>query len=323
MELINKEIIERTKKFFLKHLGRFILYISIVWFEFTGAMLLFMLFLCFKFQYALLVLIAIMLVYRIRLPIEYNGALNIKWMRNNIWLRFVKNAENWETISMEKLDGSEMYMIVGYPHGMLPVSWLLFLSDLAKQNIFPRSLAADIIMRVPGCREIMLLLGGVNASWKSIKKACEQGKSLFVLPGSISEMKYNDNKLNKSEKSVCVIKRKGFIKAALQYGYTLVPVVGVGVTDLYSALLIPSEWFKKIFGIYPFVPFGEYEVCFPRTVPVHNIIGKHIQVEKNPLYTEDDVAELSGKFYNGLQEALDHYNCMYSDNYTLKIITDA
>ena len=310
---------EKNKNWALKHFGRFLLYVTIVWYEFTGAILLAMLFLYFKFHYALLAMLVIMLVYRIRLPIEYNGALSLKWMRNNKWLSCVRNAEPWETIFMEKLDTSEVYMIVCYPHGMLPISWLLFLFDLAKHNIIPRVMAADIIMRIPGCREITLLLGGVNASWKSIKKAREQGESLFVLPGSISEMKYNDKK---EKKSVFVIKRQGFIKASLQYGYTLVPVVGVGVTDLYSSLLIPSEWFKRIFGIYPFVPLGEYEVCFPRTVPVHNIIGRPIKVEMNSSYTDEDVAELSDKYYRGLQDALDHYNSVYSDDYKLKLISD-
>ena len=257
-----------------------------------------------------------MLIYRIRLPIEYNGALDFKCMRDNAWLRFIRSTEPWSTIFMEKLNPEEMYLIVGYPHGMLPISWLFFLTDLAKQKIYPRSLAADIIMRLPFSREITLLMGGVNASWKSIRKAGEQGHSLFVLPGSISEMKYN----NESDKCINVIKRKGFIKAALQYGFTLVPVVGVGVTDLYSSFLIPSEWFKKIFGIYPFVPLGEYEVCFPRTVPVHNVIGKPISVERNAVYTDQDVAELSDKYYKGLQEALEHFNSLHSDNYFIKLI---
>ena len=318
MHLSNKDNSSKSKRFLLRHFGRFILYASIVWYQFTGAAFLCMLFLCLQFHHAVLALIAIMLIYRIRLPIEYNGALSLRWMRNNVWLHFVKKAEPWETIFMEKLDTKEMYMFIGYPHGLLPVSWLMFLFDLANQNLFPRTLAADIIMRIPGCREITLLLGGVNASWKSIKYACKHGESLFILPGSISEMKYND----KTDKCVYIIKRQGFVKASLQYGYTLVPVVGVGVTDLYSALMIPSEWFKRIFGIYPFVQLGEYEVCFPRTVPVHNVIGKQIRVEMNPAYTEEDVAELSDRFYNGLQEALDYYNCMYSDNYTLKIITE-
>ncbi|KAI6650206.1 2-acylglycerol O-acyltransferase 1-like isoform X2 [Oopsacas minuta] len=318
--LPNKHKDKKAEEWALIHFGRFLLYVTIVWYEFTGAILLTTLFIYFKFHYALLALIAILLLYRIRLPFEYNGALYLKWMRKNSWLRLVNNAEPWETIFMEKLDATEMYMIVGYPHGMLPISWLLFLFDLAKHNIFPRAFVADIVMRIPGCREITLLLGGVNASWKSIKKACEQGQSMFVLPGSITEMKYNDKK---ADKHIYVIKRKGFLKASLQYGYTIVPVVGVGVTDLYSALIIPSEWFKRLFGIYPFVPFGEYEVCFPRTVPIHNIIGKPIKVEKNVLYTEDDVTKLSDKYYSGLQDALDHYNALYSDDYELKIVTES
>ena len=316
--LSKKKNKNETKKWFMNNLGKLLLYVIIVWYVFSGGIALAMLYVYLKFLYAFLAMVAIMLFYRIRFPIEYNGALNINWMRNSRILRFAKSAEPWETIFMEKLDENEKYMIVGYPHGMLPVPWLFFLCDLAKHNIFPRSLAADIIMRIPGCREITLLMGGVNASWKSIRIASEQKKSLFVLPGSISEMKYNDKK----ENSVYVIKRKGFIKAALQYGYTLVPVVGVGVTDLYSALLIPSEWFKKVFGIYPFLPFGKYEVCYPRTAPVHNIIGKPIKVEMNASYTEEDVAELSDKYYGGLQEALDHYNAKHSESYTLNFVTE-
>ena len=163
-----------------------------------------------------------------------------------------------------------------------------------------------------------MLFGAVNASWKSTRIASEQKKSLFVLPGSAREIKYN----NYTDKNIYVIKRKGFIKAALQYGYTLVPVVGVGVTNQYYALLIPCEWFKKIFGIYPFLPLGKYEVCYPRTAPVHNIIGKPIKVEMNACYTEEDVVELSDKFYRGLQEALDHYNNKHSESYTLKFVTE-
>ena len=313
-----KENMNENKQWFLNNLGRFVLYIIIVWYVFSGGIVLALLYVYLKFLYAFLAMVAIMLLYRIRLPIEYNGALNIKCMRNNRLIRFAKSTEPWETVFMEKLDEKEKYLIVGYPHGMLPVTWLYFLSDLARHNINPRTLVADIIMRIPCCREITMLVGGVNATWKSIRIASEQNKSLFVLPGSISEMKYNDKK----EKSVFVIKRKGFIKAALQYGYTLVPVVGVGVTDLYSALLIPSEWFKKVFGIYPFLPFGKYEFCYPRSAPVHNIIGRPIKVEMNTCYTEEHVAELSDRFYEGLQGALNHYNSVHSESYCLKFVTD-
>ena len=317
----NKTKLEVGKQWFLSIIRRSLLYFIVVSYMFSAFIVLLMPYVYFKFHYAFLVMAAILLIYRIRIPIEYNGALTIDWTRSNKFLRFAKSAEPWETSFMEKLnDKNEMYFFVGYPHGTLPTAWIFFLSDLAKDNLFPRSLAADIIMRIPCCRELALIFGAVNASWKSIKIASEQKKSLFVLPGSGREMKYNN--YTSTDKTVYVIKRKGFIKAALQYGYTLVPVVGVGVTDLYSALLIPSEWFKKVFGIYPFLPFGKYEVCYPRTAPVHNIIGKPIKVEMNASYTEEDVAELSDKYYGGLQEALDHYNTKHSESYTLNFVTE-
>ena len=309
---------ENRKKQSLNIIHIFLLNAIIMCYMFSGSLVLFLPFVYLKFHYAVLAMIVILLAYRIRIPIEYNGALSINWMRSNKLLCIAKSAQPWETSFMERLDKNEMLMFVGYPHGLLPTSWIFFMSDLAKHNLFPRALGGDIIMRIPCLRELALLFGTVNASWKSTKIASEQKKSLFLLPGSAREMKYN----NSRDKSVYIIKRTGFIKAALQYGYTLVPVVGVGVTDLYSALLIPSEWCNKVFRVYPFLPFGKYGFCYPRSAPVHNIIGRPIKVEMNTCYTEEDVAELSDRFYEGLQGALNHYNSVHSESYCLKCVTD-
>ena len=125
------------KQLFLIIICRFLMYAIIAWYIFSASIVLFMPFVFLKFQYAVLAIITILLAYQIRFPFEYNGALSINWMRNNQLLRVAKSAEPWKTSFMEILDKNGLFMFVGYPHGTLPTSWIFFLSDLAKQNVFP------------------------------------------------------------------------------------------------------------------------------------------------------------------------------------------
>ena len=205
-------------------------------------------------------------------------------------------------------------MFICCPHGMFPISWLFFLSNLANINLNPLALVADIVFRLPYMREFTLLIGGINASWKSVKNASEKGRSLLIIPGSTREMKYS----RKSKDTIIVVKRTGFIKAAFEYGYSLIPVIGVGVDDLYQPYVFEWEWYKRLFGHYIFITMGEYELFYPKKTTVHHIVGEPITVVQDLKPSEEAISELSIKFYQGLEAALEIYNEKYKKSIKLE-----
>ena len=269
----------------------------------------------FKAQHAIFVMITIILFYRIRLPFEFNGAFEIKLLRKNRLIDFCQSLQPWYSVHTSHLDYSKnkKYMFVCSPHGMFPISWLFFIFQLANIGIYPLALMADVIFRLPYTREVSCLLGGVNASWKSVKIAAQNKRSLILIPGSTREMKYS----RKFKDTIILVRRTGFIKAALEYGYSLVPVLGVGVDELYRPYVFEWEWYKRMFGHYLFFALGKYEILYPKRTEIHNIIGRPIDVIQNENPSERDVQMLSDEFYQGLENALESYNVTNKKNIKL------
>ncbi|KAI6650702.1 Diacylglycerol o-acyltransferase [Oopsacas minuta] len=297
-------------------LGSCCIYIIILAYYLGSSVFILLPFALFDVRYAFLTTIAILLFYRIRFPFEYNGAFEIQFLRRNRFVDFIQKQQSWYNIHTSKLDINKKYMFIGCPHGMLPISWFFFVLHLASVGIYPRPLLGDIIFRLPYVREFSFIFGGANASWKSVKIAADNERSLIILAGSAEEMKYS----GKFKDKVIVVKRTGFIKAALQYGYSLVPVMGVGVDDLYHPYVLQWEWFKRMLGYYLFIAIGKFDIIYPRSTEVYNIIGKPIDVVVNTKPSKREIQDLSDLFYQKLENCLEYYNQTNNKNIKLEYI---
>ena len=151
---------------------------------------------------------------------------------------------------------------------------------------------ASVIFRLPITRTISLCSGALNACDSSINtvlQSLEQprhldsdtdsrheggeedgigGRSVVLIPGGISEMLLQSRARSRAG-IVPVIKRRGFIRAALRHGAPVVPCFGFGVNEMYE-LFLWRDWvqFREFTGMFPMLLWGHYSVPFPKPTPV-------------------------------------------------------
>ena len=138
--------------------------------------------------------------------------------------------------------GSDGVYLFGYhPHGIISVGcFTQFAFDgSGASKLFPglRFHCATLTFnfKVPFFRELLLALGIIEVSARSIKNALDSGPgaAVVIVPGGASESldasPGNDHVLT-------LRRRNGFFRIALQHGANLVPVFSFGENDLYGVV---------------------------------------------------------------------------------------
>ena len=136
-----------------------------------------------------------------------------------------------------KLPADRQYIFAVHPHGIhcWPLNCLCFPTspfDLKFPGLVGKKLtglAATVVFKIPVVRELFLSMGYIDAGRKYATNALDAGRSLFICTGG------EDEAMRSCQgEDILVLKRKGFIRLALSYGCALVPVFGIGVSDLYK-----------------------------------------------------------------------------------------
>ena len=211
------------------------------------------------------------------------------------------------------LDPNQQYIFAVHPHGIhcLP---LMMLSQ--KGSVFDRQypnlvgsqltgLCATVMFKLPLDRELFLCMGYIDASRSIASKALKEGRSLFVCTGGEEEAM-----LTEMGKDVVVLqKRKGFIRLALSHGASLVPVYGVGNSDLfttYQFLGRQRRWLQKTCAIALPIFHGRWLTPLPYKTPMKVVVGKPIPTPKPAVIgakPEDAlVEEYHAKYIEALKE---------------------
>jgi len=138
------------------------------------------------------------------------------------------------------LDPERQYVFGVHPHGIH--CWALnifafqgdaspFDSDTGMTSSGRMTgLAATVIFHIPVVRELFLQMGYVDASRKCATKQMEAGRNLFICTGGEEE----SMRTVMGGDVVVLKKRKGFVRLAVKHGADLVPVFGLGLSDLYT-----------------------------------------------------------------------------------------
>jgi len=176
------------------------------------------------------------------------------------------------------------YMFVCPPHGVLPVSNLLFLIGLPHIWGFEfHGLTTDAALRLPILRQIMLWVGCKPATRKSAKKILESGMSIGISPGGVSEIFDTNN----NDEVIFIKERKGFVKLALMTGTPIVPSYCFGTTKLFSCWYGQGDFLRKLsrkvgFGVV--LVWGRFGLPIIHRYPLTTVSGAPIFVplEKQP-----------------------------------------
>ncbi|CAF4280195.1 unnamed protein product [Rotaria sp. Silwood2] len=218
-----------------------------------------------------------------------------------IFTHFV-NYFSLNLIKSEDLDTNRNYIFGFHPHGFWSLSAFgNFATDATYfSTLFPNIRSHLMILRLqflcPFTRELCLSLGLCDVS----KDSCEyllsgksgQGNALVIIIGGVREAIITRNDTMK----LYLKNRKGFVRLALKYGASLVPVVSFGENELYRrharCNLIPNGiiWGRLLAGHMPF------------RHPVVTVVGKPIHVKQNTNPTSEDVDKLHHEYLQAVEE---------------------
>lgn len=168
----------------------------------------------------------------------------------NWYLSFTHDTE--EKISEGKLfKPGKQYVMVWHPHGAFAISALYFLSNWwAKDYPMPKLYVciADLLFRVPGLAEYLLLCNARSGNSKTFNALLEKGNSVAIQPGGIAEQVNTDDQ----QETVFFPAKLGFIRIALKHGVPLLPIYAFGENQLYTTTKTVRSinmWLYKTFSV--------------------------------------------------------------------------
>mmetsp|Transcript_21256 Transcript_21256/g.45422 ORF Transcript_21256/g.45422 Transcript_21256/m.45422 type:complete len:377 (+) Transcript_21256:42-1172(+) len=226
-----------------------------------------------------------------------------------------------------QLPPDRQYIFACHPHGIHCTPLALFhCKDSPFDKRFPgicenklSGLAASVLFKLPGVREFFLFCPYIDASRSVAEAALKANRSLFVCTGSGEE-----SLLTRQGEDILVLsKRKGFIRLALAYGCDIVPVFGVGNSDLfatYSVAIGIRMWLQKRLHISIPIFHGRYLTPLPYRFPVRVLIGEPLSVPEPKVrgkMPDDAVVEEYLKTYI---ERLKELHKNHTEGRNLKII---
>lgn len=245
------------------------------------------------------------------------------WLEINAWQFWNTHFKYFPTTIVASdqviLNPEKQYIFAVHPHGIHCWPMMSFASPQSPFDVkFPGlvgkklcGLAATVIFKIPLIREIFLRMGYVDARKSVAEKVLSDNLSLFICIGGEEEVMLT----NPGCDTVVLLKRKGFIKLALSYGCTLVPVFGVGVSDTFLTYDLGTlkfrKWFQKATGIALPIFHGVFGTPLAYKVPLRILIGEGIDTPPVPVkgVAVDDalVEEYHAKYVKALMK-------LYKDN---------
>ncbi len=234
--------------------------------------------------------------------------------------RWGNQALRWyfapEYLHMERADAKRPTLFVGNHsvYGVLDV--MLFADGLYRERgVVLRSLADRNHFKVPVWRDFVIHTGAVIGSRANCASLMRSKAHILVFPGGAREVFKH-----KGEAYRLIWKeRYGFVKLAIEHGYTITPYATVGAEEAFDVLLDSSDYLKtplgrvlKATGIadeylrggeeFPPLVRGLGLTMLPRPEKLYFSIGKPIDTARYRGQAED--VEVLGRVRNRVRQSL-------------------
>ncbi|PKA47342.1 Diacylglycerol O-acyltransferase 2 [Apostasia shenzhenica] len=214
---------------------------------------------------------------------------------------------NLHVDNINDFDPNQSYVFGYEPHSMIAVGFSAFFKD---SGLMPlpkiRVLGSSAAFHLPFLRHIWSWIGIVPATRKNFHRNLEAGYSCLIVPGGVREILYMDR-----DYEVAFLKaRKGFIKIAVETGRPLVPVFCFGQSKIYKWRKFSGRLLLRIAQAVNFVPiifWGRLGSPVPFRQPLHVVVGRPIEVKKNPQPSLDEINEVQSQFISAMEDLFERY----------------
>jgi len=202
------------------------------------------------------------------------------------------------------------------PHGVFPLGQAVGLVSWLNETFRSmRPAVADSMIKAPLVGQFLTALGCVSASVGGMESAIAAGDSVCLVPGGIAEM----FEPAAGVQSLCLARRKGFVKLALRHGIPLVPVYVFGNTDaLRLASWAKADWLQQMsrkLGVALLWFWGRWYLPIPFRVPLRYAVGDAIEVPMVAHPSPQEVDRWHGIFVAAVRALYDgHKNTYYGAN---------
>lgn len=159
----------------------------------------------------------------------------------------------------------------------------LIIRDLGRH---PRFLADRMLWRVPVLRTVIQSIGALPGDPQAAVALLQAGEIVLVYPGGVDD----SLKLSRERYQLKWKKRAGFARVAMQAGVPILPVVGLGIDEMYTVLAREPFIGRRLFGSERYdlpIAFGAFGTILPRRVAQHYVILPPIDTRGDPQRPQD------------------------------------
>lgn len=266
------------------------------------------------------------------------GSCGWPWLMRScpLYLGQARYFRGSKIVRTAALDPSRRYIFAGHPHGLLGNAYFVSFCThlLGFDDLFPGIRLSigvlDLNLRVAFCREICLLHGLCDVEKSTLLARLRQrpGSAVFLAVGGAAESLLTQPGCM----DLILLRRKGFVRLALEAGADLVPVIAFGENECYQrSQLVPGSLAdrlqtatKAICGFT--VPRGHGRGILniksgplPERVPLVTVIGAPIRLPefKGDLRSDEGQAVVDAchrRYCEALVDLYDQHKDEYAPN---------
>ncbi|MBM4362102.1 MAG: acyltransferase family protein [Deltaproteobacteria bacterium] len=166
----------------------------------------------------------------------------------------------------------------------------------------PRFLADRMLWAIPGFRQVIAAIGALPGEPESAEELLRRGELVVVYPGGVDDsLKLSGDRYRLKWKA-----RAGFARVALRAKVPILPVVGLGIDEMYDVVGHEHVLGRRLFGGARYdlpIAFGAAGTLLPRRVPQRYLILPPIDTTGDP-ESKADVERVRRATHDALEAEL-------------------